>query len=291
VFTAIAAGKVQPSKPGSFLGLGTPVLPALPLHGGDRNRTSPFAFTGNKFEFRALGSNSSPAFPNTVLNTIVAESVDELSDKLQTALKRSGATLEKAVTSVVKEVWAANKQIVFDGDGYSEAWHKEAEKRGLANLPTTPDALPWIVNKQTIAAFKKYKVLSKRELDARYEVFTEQYVMAINIEAETEAMIARTMLLPAAVRHLTELQASGLDELVAEVEPLVKEFHYALVKLEDANLDENHPEESAHKEAIYMRDEVISAMEDVRETADRLEKLVADDLWPLPKYSEMLFIK
>jgi glutamine synthetase len=291
VFTAIQAGKVQPSKPGSFLGLGTPVLPALPLHGGDRNRTSPFAFTGNKFEFRALGSNSSPAFPNTVLNTIVAESVDELSDKLQTALKRSGATLEKAVTSVVKEVWAANKQIVFDGDGYSEAWHKEAEKRGLANLPTTPDALPWIVNKQTIAAFKKYKVLSKRELDARYEVFTEQYVMAINIEAETEAMIARTMLLPAAVRYLTELQVSGLDELVAEVEPLVKEFHYALVKLEDANLDENHPEDSAQKEAIYMRDEVISAMEDVRETADRLEKLVADDLWPLPKYSEMLFIK
>jgi glutamine synthetase len=291
VFTAIQAGKVQPSKPGSFLGLGTPVLPSLPLHGGDRNRTSPFAFTGNKFEFRALGSNSSPAFPNTVLNTIVAESVDELSDKLQTALKRSGATLEKAVTSVVKEVWTANKQIVFDGDGYSEAWHKEAEKRGLANLPTTPDALPWIVNKQTIAAFKKYKVLSKRELDARYEVFTEQYVMAINIEAETEAVMARTMLLPAAVRYLTELQASGLEELVAEVEPLVKEFHYALVKLEDANLDENHPEESAQKEAVYMRDEVISAMEDVRETADRLEKLVADDLWPLPKYSEMLFIK
>jgi glutamine synthetase len=291
VFTAIQAGKVQASKPGSFLGLGTPVLPSLPLHGGDRNRTSPFAFTGNKFEFRALGSNSSPAFPNTVLNTIVAESVDELTDKLQTALKRSGATLEKAVTSVVKEAWAANKQIVFDGDGYSEAWHKEANKRGLANLPTTPDALPWLVNKQTVAAFKKYKVLSKRELDARYEVFTEQYVMAINIEAETEAMIARTMLLPAAVRHLTELQPSGLEELVGEVEPLVKEFHYALVKLEGANLDENHPEESAQKEAIYMRDTVISAMEDVRDVADRLEKLVADDLWPLPKYSEMLFIK
>src|SRR4029077_13165966 len=112
VFTAIASGKAERSKPGSFLGLGTPVLPPLPLHGGDRNRTSPFAFTGNKFEFRALGSSASPAWPNTVLNTIVAESVDELADKLQTALKRSGATLEKAVTSVVKEVWAANKQVV-----------------------------------------------------------------------------------------------------------------------------------------------------------------------------------
>ncbi|HYM55074.1 MAG TPA: glutamine synthetase III, partial [Solirubrobacteraceae bacterium] len=291
VFAAIEAGKVQPSKPGSFLGLGTPVLPPLPLHGGDRNRTSPFAFTGNKFEFRALGSSSSPAFPNTVLNTIVAESVDELTDKLKAALKGSGASLEKAVTSVVKDAWAANKQVVFDGDNYSEAWHKEAEKRGLANLRTTPDALPWLVEKQTVAAFKKYKVLSKRELESRYEVFTEQYAVNINIESETAAAIARTMLLPAAVRHLNELRASGLEELVGEVEPLIKELHFAIVKLEDANLDENQPDSSPQKWAVYMRDTVIGAMDDVREIGDRLEKLVADDLWPLPKYSEMLFIK
>jgi glutamine synthetase len=291
VFTAIEAGKVQPSKPGSFLGLGTPVLPPLPLHGGDRNRTSPFAFTGNKFEFRALGSSSSPAFPNTVLNTIVAESVDELADKLKDALKGSAATLEKAVTKVVKDAWTANKQVVFDGDGYSEAWHKEAEKRGLANLRTTPDALPWLVNKQTIAAFKKYKVLSKRELDARYEVFTEQYAVTINIESETAAAIARTMLLPAAVRYLNELRATGLEELIAEVEPLIKELHFALIKLEDANLKDNQPDSSPQKWAVYMRDTVIPAMDDVRDVADRLEKLVADDLWPLPKYSEMLFIK
>jgi glutamine synthetase len=291
VFTAIEAGKAQTSKPGSFLGLGTPVLPPLPLHGGDRNRTSPFAFTGNKFEFRALGSSQSPALPNTVLNTIVAESIDELADKLKTALKASGVTLEKAVAKVVKEVWAANKQVVFDGDGYSEEWHSEAEKRGLVNLRTTPDALPWLVDKQTVAAFKKYKVLSKRELESRLEVFTEQYAVNINIEAETAAQIARTMLLPAAVRHLNELKATGLDELVAEVEPLVKELHYALVKLEDANLSDNQPDSSAMKWATYMRDTVIPAMDDVREVADRLEKLVADDLWPLPKYSEMLFIK
>jgi glutamine synthetase len=291
VFTAIEAGKVQPSKPGSFLGLGTPVLPPLPLHGGDRNRTSPFAFTGNKFEFRALGSNSSPAFPNTVLNTIVAEAVDELTDKLKSALKGSGATLEKAVTAVVKDAWAANKQVVFDGDGYSEAWHEEAERRGLANLRTTPDALPWIIDKQTVAAFKKYKVLSKRELESRYDVYTEQYVMNINIEAETAASIARTMVLPATVRHLNQMKASDLDELTAEVVPVLKELHFALVELEDANLDKNHPHGTAQKEAVYMRDTVIPAMNDVREVADRLEKLVADDLWPLPKYSEMLFIK
>ncbi len=291
VFAAIESGKTQASKPGSFLGLGTPVLPPLPLHGGDRNRTSPFAFTGNKFEFRALGSSQSPALPNTVLNTIVAESIDELADKLKTALKASGATLEKAVAKVVKDVWAANKQVVFDGDGYSEEWHAEAEKRGLANLRTTPDALPWLVDKQTVAAFKKYKVLSKRELESRLEVFTEQYAVKINIEAETAAQIARTMLLPAAVRHLNELKATGLDELVEEVEPLVKELQYAIVKLEDANLSDNQPDSSAMKWAVYMRDTTIPAMDDVRQVADRLEKLVADDLWPLPKYSEMLFIK
>jgi len=291
VFTAIEAGKVQASKPGSFLGLGTPVLPPLPLHGGDRNRTSPFAFTGNKFEFRAVGSSASPAWPNTVLNTIVAESVDDLAEMLGRALKRPGANLEKALTSVVKDVWAANKQVVFGGNNYSEEWHAEAEKRGLANLRTTVDALPWVIDKQTLAAFKKYKVLSKRELESRYEVFTEQYSTTINIEAETAAAIARTMLLPAAVRHLNELSASGMDELIAEFEPVVRELHFALLKLEDANLDANHPHGPAHREALYMRDTVMSAMEDVREVADRLEKLVADDLWPLPKYSEMLFIK
>jgi len=225
-----------------------------------------------------------------VLNTIVAESVDELTGKLKAALKRSGATLEKAVTSIVKEAWTENKRVVFDGDGYSQEWHKEAEKRGLANLKTTPDALPWLIQKETVATFKKYKVLSKRELESRYEVFTEQYVTNLNIEAETEASIARTMLLPAAVRYLTELRASGLEDLVGEVEPLVKELHFAMLKLEDANLDENHPA-GVVKEALYMRDSVIAAMEDVRDVADRLEKLVADDLWPLPKYSEMLFIK
>jgi glutamine synthetase len=291
VFTAIEKGKTQASKPGSFLGLGTPVLPPLPLHGGDRNRTSPFAFTGNKFEFRALGSNQSPAFPNTVLNTIVAESVDELTDKLKAALKRSGATLEKAVTSVVKDAWTANKRVVFDGDGYSEEWHREAEKRGLSNLRTTPDALPWLVEKSTLAAFKKYKVLSKRELEARYEVFTEQYAVNLNIESETEAAIARTMVLPAAVRYLNELRASGLEELVGEIEPLVKELHFALTKLEDVNLPDNQPDSAPQKWAVYMRDTVIAAMEDVRDVADRLERLVADDLWPLPKYQEMLFIK
>jgi glutamine synthetase len=291
VFGAIEAGKAQTSKPGSFLGLGTPVLPPLPLHGGDRNRTSPFAFTGNKFEFRALGSSQSLALPNTVLNTIVAEAIDDLAHKLSAAMKGSSANLEKALTKVVKDSYAANKQIVFGGDNYAEAWHKEAEKRGLYNLRSTPDALPWLIEKSTVALFKKYKVLSKRELESRFEVFTEQYAVKLNIEAETAAAIARTMLLPAAVRYLNELKATGLQELIAELEPLVKELHYNLLKLEDANLADNQPDSAAQKWALYMRDTVVPAMDDVREVADRLEGLVPDDLWPLPKYSEMLFIK
>jgi glutamine synthetase len=289
VFNAIVAGKVEPSKPGSFLGLGTPVLPPLPMHGGDRNRTSPFAFTGNKFEFRALGSSQSPALPNTVLNTIVAEAIDELTDKLEKASKGSGKDLEKAVTSVVKDSYGANKQIVFGGDNYSEEWHQEAEKRGLYNLRSTPDALPWLVDKSTVAVFKKYKVLSKRELESRYEVFTEQYVVMLNIEAETAASIARTMILPAAVRHLAQLRQAGVEELVSETHALTEELVFAINRLEDANA--NHPEEEGLKHAVYMRDTVIPAMDDVRDVADRLERIVADDLWPLPKYAEMLFIK
>ncbi|MCW3068539.1 MAG: glutamine synthetase catalytic region [Solirubrobacterales bacterium] len=291
VFAAIESGKAERSKPGSFLGLGTPVLPPMPLHGGDRNRTSPFAFTGNKFEFRALGSSQSLALPNTVLNTIVAEAIDDLAGKLKTALKGSGANLEKAVTKVVRDSYKANKRIIFDGDNYAPEWHAEAEARGLYNLRSTPDALPWLVDKTTVAVFKKYGVLSKRELESRHEVFLEQYAVKINIEAETAASIARTQILPAAVRHINELRMAGLEELIEEIEPVVKELHFALRALEDANLEENQDDSKPEKWAAYVHDRVVPAMEDVREVADRLEKTVADDLWPLPKYSEMLFIK
>jgi glutamine synthetase len=291
VFEAIESGKAQKAKPGSFLGLGTPVLPALPLHGGDRNRTSPFAFTGNKFEFRALGSSQSLAMPNTVLNTIVAEAIDDLAGKLKTAMKGNAANLERALAKVVKDSWKANKRVVFEGDNYAEEWHAEAEKRGLYNLRSTPDALPWLVDKTTVALFKKHGVLTKRELDSRYEVFLEQYAVKINIEAETAASIARTQILPAAVRQLAEVRAVGLEELAEEIEPVIKEMHFALRALEDANLEENQDDATPLKWARYVHNRVIPAMEDVREVSDRLEKLVADDLWPLPKYSEMLFIK
>jgi glutamine synthetase len=287
-FTMIATGKGRRVKKG-LMGLGAEVLPHLPRDGGDRNRTSPFAFTGNKFEFRALGSSMSLGFVNTVLNTIVAESIDDLTKQLEKELKAAKGDLGVAVAAVVKGVWEDNSAIIFNGDGYSEEWHAEAKERGLYNLPTTPDALPWIVNKQTVKAFESYNVLSARELESRYDVFVEQYATKLNIEAETAASMARTLILPAAVRHLSELKASGVKDLVEEVEPLVADLYAAILVLEKAN-DHEGPE-GGIKHAKYMRDTVIPAMDGVRAVADRLERIVADDLWPLPKYSEMLFIK
>ncbi len=291
LFEAIESGTAGQSTPGSFLGLGTPVLPPLPLHGGDRNRTSPFAFTGNKFEFRALGSSMSLGLPNTVLNTIVAEAVDYLAEELEDALQ-GGATLEDALRPIIQRSYAANKQVVFGGDGYSEEWHAEAERRGLLNIPATPDALPYLVSDDTVTAFSNYGVLSERELHARYEVFLEQYIAKLNIEGETAAAIARTMLLPAAIRYKAELLGAEEPELANEIGELTSSFIETIRSLESANLDANHPhDEGVLPYAKYMHDIVFTAMGEVREVADTLEKMVADDLWPLPKYAEILFIK
>jgi glutamine synthetase len=287
VFEAISTGEGDPNTPASFLELGATVLPALPMHGGDRNRTSPFAFTGNKFEFRALGSSMSLAFPNTVLNTIVAEAIDELADKLEQ--KTSGGTdTAQAVIEVVKESYTANKGVVFDGDNYSEEWHAEAERRGLKNLRTTPDALPEVISDQTVAAFANYNVLSERELESRYEVWVEQYWLRANIEAETSFSIAKTMILPAALRYLALIGESGVSSVENQVRGLVDDLVAALAELEAGNAD---PGLEGLEMAIHARDKQLAAMAKVREAADKLERVVPDDMWPLPKYEEMLFIK
>jgi glutamine synthetase len=292
IFSAIESGSGDGETPQSHLDLGASVLPALPMHGGDRNRTSPFAFTGNKFEFRALGSSMSLALPNTVLNTIVAQSIDDLADKLDAAA--SGGSLEDAILSVIKGAWADHKRVVFDGDNYAEEWHEEAESRGLANLRQTPDALPWLVEPATVEVFEKYEVLSERELESRYEVYLEQYTTTINIEGETAASIARTMLLPAAIKWLAALGATdggaGVTRLKEEASTLVDAFVEAIFALEAANREHPHTEDVLEG-AKYVQSAVIDAMDKVREVADKLEKVVPDDLWPLPKYSEVLFIK
>jgi len=288
VFEAIASGEGDPHTPASFLDLGATVLPPLPMHGGDRNRTSPFAFTGNKFEFRALGSSMSLAFPNTVLNTIVAEAIDELADRLE-AKTSGGMDSAEAVIEVVKESYTANKAICFDGDNYSEEWHAEAEQRGLKNLRTTPDALLEVMADDSVTAFENYKVLSKRELESRFEVWIEQYALRANIEAETTFSIAKTMILPAALRHLALISEAGVSSLEGEVRGLIEELATALDALEKANAE---PVDLEGLElAIFARDEQLAKSGAVREAADKLEKVVADDLWPLPKYEEMLFIK
>ncbi len=289
VFGAIEAGEGVAAEPQSYLGLGTPVLPPLPMHGGDRNRTSPFAFTGNKFEFRALGSNQSLGLPNTVLNTIAADAIDDLADALESKIQH-GATVQEAVLAVVKDAYGANKQVVFSGDGYSEEWHEEAAKRGLENLPTTPDALPSLISDQTVAAFAKYDVLSERELHSRYDVLVEQYIITVNIEAETAATIARTLLFPAAARSIDILDEADLDEAKDELHGLTSKFYTAIRALEAVNAT-HEGEDGSLDHAKYLRDTVLPAMIEVREIADQLEKIVPDDLWPLPKYSEILFIK
>ncbi|MBI5311210.1 MAG: glutamine synthetase III [Actinobacteria bacterium] len=288
IFEQIEKGAATTSKEGGILELGSPVLPPLPADAGDRNRTSPFAFTGNKFEFRALGSNQSISDPNTVLNTIVAESIDEMAGKLKAAVD-GGASLEDALGPILTETYNASKRIVFNGDGYSEEWHAEAEQRGLLNLRTTPEALKQWLEPTTVETLGKYNVLSDRELHSRYDVYIEQYVIKVNIEAETAYDIAKSMLLPAAIRYLGEVKAAA-PQLAGSIETLVNEFDAAITKLETANLDENHPTDII-AEADYMRDGVLPAIEGVREVADKLERVVADDLWPLPKYSEMLFVK
>lgn len=288
IFDQIESGELKSSIGGSILDLGSPVLPPLPADPGDRNRTSPFAFTGNRFEFRALGSAQSISDPNTVLNTITAEALNELCDKLEAATA-GGKSVDDAILDVLAESYKENKDIIFNGDGYSEEWHAEADKRGLLNLRTTPEALKTWTSESTVATFGEYSVLSERELESRYEVYIEQYVIKTNIEAETTYDLAKTAILPAAIRYANEIKTSGIA-LEDTLTPTIEKFAAAIKELEIANLDENHPTEIA-AEADYMCNEVLPKMLAVREIGDELERIVPDYLWPLPKYREILFVK
>jgi glutamine synthetase len=294
------SGTATSSKSGDLMGLGTPVLPHLPAHAGDRNRTSPFAFTGNKFEFRALGSSQSVSFPATVLNTIVAESIDEMCTALEAEVA-GGKDFEAALQGVIAGEIRRVKHIIFNGDGYSDEWQREAERRGLLNLRTTLDALEMLGSEKNAALFEKYGVLSPRELESRAEIAFEQYFKTVNIEGETTAEIASTMVVPAAVRYLNDLLAaaergaalgtdvSGLRRTVEKVNGLVNRLTAALDTLVEQN--EELGGDTAHSKAYHMRDHIVPAMAAVRAAVDGLEKVVPDDFWPLPRYREMLFVK
>jgi glutamine synthetase len=299
VFDQIKAGGANSSIAKSTLTVGVDVLPPLPKDSGDRNRTSPFAFTGNRFEFRAVGSNQSIAGPLVAMNTIVAESLDYCATKLEAATGGDLEELHAAVPTLLTEIINECSSIVFNGDGYSEAWHQEAAKRGLLDLRTTVDALPVLEEEAVKELFGKYEVLSERELESRFETYLEQYCLTVDVEATLTVEIAKTMILPAAVRYQNELastvanlKAAGCDadtSALEEMSGLVSSLRTGIAALEKA-MAETRPDD-LETEADHCKDAVLPAMLAVRETADTLEGVVADDLWPLPTYQEMLFIR
>ncbi|MBG0788948.1 MAG: glutamine synthetase III [Desulfovibrionaceae bacterium] len=298
IFNQIELGDLKGCKSKGCLQVGVDTLPALPMDSGDRNRTSPFAFTGNRFEFRAVGSNQSIAGAQVALNTIISESLDFVSDEIEKLLKKK-VPLNEATQKVIQGIMKKHGHVIFNGDGYADAWQKEAKKRGLPNLKTTPDALPALIGKDVIKVYETYGVLSKDELHSRYEVFYEQYNQHILTESLLTVKIAKTIILPSAIRYQGELaetaaaiKAAGIEPrtlLLEEVTDLLRDLQGNITALEKLVAKEDF--KSVEEEARYKCDKVLPAMLAVREAADTLEGVVADDLWPLPSYQEILFIK
>ncbi len=299
IFEQIEKGGAKTTKSGGELDTGVMVLPKLPRDAGDRNRTSPFAFTGNKFEFRAVSSNQSIAYPNIALNMAVTESLDYMATELEKAMK-GGKTLAQAVTELLPKVIKENKRIIFNGNNYSAEWEKEAGKRGLLNLKNTVDALPQMVSKEVIGLFEKYKVLTERELHARYEIMLETYNKVVNIEGQLMVLIANRYIMPAALEYQRQVAASvaavksagaksvegkkTLDKLTK----LVDSFKQSSDKLEK---ELAHEGGSSEKHAKHFRDKVVPNMAALRELGDELEVIMPHETWPLATYREMLFIK
>jgi glutamine synthetase len=299
IFEQLEKGGAQSSKTPSTMHIGVDTLPPLPKAAGDRNRTSPFAFTGNKFEFRAVGSAFSIAGPLVVLNTIMAESLDYVATELEKATGGDPSKLNDAIQKLLQQIATKHKAVIFNGDGYSEAWHQEAEKRGLPNLRNTLDALPVLLKPEVSALFEKYGVLSAREVHSRYEIYLERYCKDINTESLTALFMAKTYILPAAYRYQGELaqtaaamKACGKNPHTGSLDTmtdLIGQLEGAITKLETAIDHKSTGDSMAH--ARHFRDDVMPAMTAVRAVADKLETIVADDVWPLPTYREILFIK
>ena len=293
------AGGAKSTRMGGVLDIGVAALPKLPRDAGDRNRTSPFAFTGNKFEFRAVGSTQNVALPATCLNVAVAESLDALATELEGKLAK-GEALESAVAALLRKTIKAHKRIIFNGNGYSDEWQKEAGKRGLLNLKNTVDALPELVKPAVIKAFEKYKVLTEAELHARYEINLETYCKTVNIEAQLMVLMATRYILPAAYEFQKQVGEAVAAAKAGGVPSSEGKKHLTvIVKLTDAFRIQteklahalDHSSASSEKHAKYMRDTVVPAMAKLRDTGDQIEILVPHSIWPLPTYREMLFVK
>ncbi|MFA4943620.1 MAG: glutamine synthetase III [Lentisphaeria bacterium] len=300
VFMQIAQGGAKSSKAKGTLNVGVDTLPTFPKDPGDRNRTSPFAFTGNRFEFRAVGASQSIAGPQMILNTIVAESLDYVASEIEKLTGGDPAKLNHSVQKVIAAIIQEHGRVIFNGDNYSAAWHQEAARRGLPNLKTTVDAWEAMAKNEAHAAvFEKYNVLSRREFESRCEIYLERYVKDIAIEARLMAEMARTMIFPAALDYQQKLASTALalkelgkkpcTTILDQVCDLAAQLQAAIAKLDTAMAHEG--DGNTLKHAKYMRDHVVPAMCELRTAADALEGVVADEIWPLPTYQEMLFIK
>ena len=299
VFEQIRKGDLKSSTGKGSMNIGVDTLPILPTDPGDRNRTSPFAFTGNRFEFRAVGSGQSVAGPLVAMNTILADSLNWIAEKLEGEMTK-GATLSAAIASVLKEVMELHGAVIFNGNGYSEEWHKMAvEERGLANLRTTADALPVFKETYIEELFNKMGVLTPVELASRFETYAEQYILSIEVEAKLVISMVKTLIYPAATRYLTDLSNTSLSlkevgidfdkESLEKVASLTKSMMDSVSKLADALAKHDFASPEEHMQ--FLSGTVRPLMDGTRASVDALEGEVADDLWPLPTYQEMLFIK
>ncbi|MCC6978397.1 MAG: glutamine synthetase III [Candidatus Melainabacteria bacterium] len=302
----VISGKAGDKKAANMVQSGVSMLPNILKDDSDRNRTSPFAFTGNKFEFRAVGSSQSVAMPNTVLNTMVADSMDHLAEEIEKATKKGGDH-KAAVNSVLVKTLCDHKRVLFNGDNYSEQWHEEASRRGLANLRNFTEALPVLIAPEAKELFERYGVLKEDELISRYHILLENYCKVINVESLLTSSIATTMILPAAIEYQTRLATaivqtksavSGIN--LAHQENMLKDVSERIARLKTAievldmlrheQRGEDHIDDEHTAEAKFYQQRVIPAMHEVRTVADELELMVDDSLWPLPKFREMLYI-
>ncbi|ODN65969.1 MULTISPECIES: glutamine synthetase III [Methylophaga] len=299
VFQDIKDGKIATSSKGGEMDLGLSQILKFERDPGDRNRTSPFAFTGNRFEFRAVGSSQSVSGPLVAMNTILADSLDWIAGKLETELANAGSKTE-AVLSVLKTLMEEHGNVVFGGDGYSAEWHRMAvEERGLKNLPTSADALPYLRDESIRELFSRTGVFSPVELESRFEVYAEQYILSIEVEAKLVIEMAKTMIYPAATQYLAELSMAnnGMAELGIEMDnaialSIANETNAMVAAVAElSSAIKQHDFDSVEAHMNYCAHDIRGLMVKVRTHVDALEAEVADDLWPLPKYREMLFIK
>ncbi len=294
----IEEGKATKSKKGGKLDTGVKALPDLKKDATDRNRTSPFAFTGNKFEFRMVGSQDSVGEPNVVLNTILAEAISDACDELEKA-----KDFDKAVNDMIKKLAVKHQRIIYSGDGYSEEWVAEAKKRGLPNHVTFVDAIPALTAENNVKMFEKFNVFSRVELESRAEIEYDQYCKAINIEAKTMIEMTSKLIIPAVIGYTTDLalsistvtdacpdaDVSTQRELLLEVSDLLSDTNVALSKLVDVTAQGRAFAGDSQQKAIFYRDEVVTAMAALRAPVDALETKVDKEVWPIPSYGDMVF--